>query len=314
MLTYYSLREDMPVCLPPSQGGTDACPEWINLENPSPEECASVSKEYGIPLGHIQAALDFNERPRVEHGDKILLIVARAPLKNDHSRRVPFSTCPIALILTPSLVLTVCLKEGIVADLLCRKIRGTGERLGVRLALTLLLRVSTTFIEHLRLMDERVEGIEQALQQSMQNQELIKMLHIEKSLIYFLTALKGNHSVMEKIASSPNLAVSAGERELLDDVLIENKQATDMAEIFTQIMGSLSDAFGAIVSNNLNKVMKVLTGLTIIFMIPSIVGALYGMNVPLPWQDHPHAFVSLCILSLALALGGYWILRKMDWM
>ena len=314
MLTYYSLRGGMPACLPPSQGGTESCPEWINLENPTPEECAAVSKEYGIPPDHIHAALDFNERPRVEHDDKALLIVARAPLKNDHSRRVPFSTCPVAVILTPTLVLTVCLKEGIVTDLLCRKIRGAGERLGVRLALSLLLRVSTTFIEHLRLMDERVEGIEQALQQSMQNQELIKMLHIEKSLIYFLTALKGDHSVMEKIASSPNLAVSAEERELLNDVLIENKQATDMAEIFTQIMGSLSDAFGAIVSNNLNKVMKVLTGLTIIFMIPSIVGALYGMNVPLPWQDQPHAFAILCLLSLVLALGGYWILRKMDWM
>lgn len=313
MLTSYSLREGLPVCIPRAEDGSDSCPEWINLENPDPEECAAVGARYGIPPEHLHAALDYNERPRVEHDGTHLLIVARAPVQNEHSRRVPFSTCPVAVILTPTLVLTVCLKEGLVADLLCRKIRGTGERLGVRLALTLLLRISTTFIEHLRLMDERVEQIEQALQQSMQNRELIRMLHIEKSLIYFLTALKGNHSVMEKIAASPALAASAGERDLLDDVIIENKQATDMAEIFSQIMGSLSDAFGAIVSNNLNKVMKVLTGLTIIFMIPSIIGALYGMNVPLPWQDYPYAFAALCALSVGLSFAGYWILKKMDW-
>ena len=313
MLTSYSLRGGLPVCIPQAEGGSDSCPEWINLENPGPEECAAVSEQYGIPLEHLQAALDYNERPRVEHDGTRLLIVARAPVQNDHSRRVPFSTCPVAVILTPTLVLTVCLNEGLVAGLLCRKIRGTGERLGVRLALTLLLRVSTTFIEHLRLMDERVEQIEQALQQSMQNRELIRMLHIEKSLIYFLTALKGNHSVMEKIAASPYLAASAEERDLLDDVIIENKQATDMAEIFTQIMGSLSDAFGAIVSNNLNKVMKLLTGLTLIFMIPSTIGAIFGMNVPLPWQDYPYAFAALCGLSVGLSFAGYWILKKMDW-
>ena len=315
MLSYYSLHGGMPACIPQNLDGTGApCPEWINLENPTPEECAAVSKDHNIPLEHIQAALDISERPRVEHTDELILIVARAPVKDDHNRRVPFSTCPVAVILTPTLVVTVCLKEGIVAELLFRKIRGTGSRLGVRLVLTLLLRISTTFIDHLRLMDDRVSLIEQALQKSMQNQELIKMLHIEKSLIYFMTALKGNHSVMEKISASTTLAASAEERDLLDDVLIENIQATDMAEIFTQIMGSLSDAFGAIVSNNLNKVMKVLTGLTIIFMIPSIVGALYGMNVPLPFQDHPHAFAALCILSLGLAFGGYWLLKKMDWM
>ena len=314
MLTKYSLSGGGPVCFSQNDCGPDACPEWINLENPTPEECAAVQKDFGIPLEHLHAALDYHERPRVEQHDDLLLIVARTPVKNDHNRRVPFSTCPVAVIITPSVVVTVCLKENVVEGLLCRKIRGTGSRLGIRLVLTLLLRISTTFIEHLRLMDERVERIEQGLHKSIQNQELIEMLHIEKSLVYFLTALKGNHSVMEKIAASAALAASGEERGLLDDVLIENKQATDTAEIYTQIMGSLSDAFGAIVSNNLNKVMKVLTGLTIICMIPSIVGAFYGMNVTLPWQGSPYAFTALCMLSLVLSLGGYWLLKKMDWM
>lgn len=128
------------------------------------------------------------------------------------------------------------------------------------------------------------------------------------------SALKGNLSVLDKIRNSPLLLAALPEQALLDDVLIENKQATDMAEIYMQIMGSLSDAFGAIVSNNLNKVMKVLTGLTIVFMVPSIIGALYGMNVALPLQDSPFAFAALCVLCLGLSAGVFYILRKMDWM
>ena len=314
MITYYSFREGTPTVLAQSKDGSVPQAAWINLENPTGEECSRISEAHGIPLEHLHAALDFNERPRVEQEGELMLIIARAPFRDDANRRVPFSTSPVAVILTPGLVLTVCLKDDLVAALLCRKLKGAGAQLGTRLVLTLLLRISSTFIEHLRLMDERVGAIEHSLHMSTQNQELINMLHLEKSLIYFLTALKGNSSVMEKIAANAFLAASTEERDLLDDVLIENKQATDMAEIFTQIMGSLSDAFGAIISNNLNKVMKVLTGLTILVMIPSIVGALYGMNVALPGQSSPYAFAALGLICLGLSFGGYWVLKKMDWM
>lgn len=314
MLTYYSFSQDVPVPLIPENYRTMPVPDWINLENPSPEECADIHERYGVPLEHLQAVLDYNERPRMEHDDKAVLLIVRAPVQDDKHRRAPFSTCPVAVILTPLLAITVCVRENLVTDLLKRKFKGSSARLNIRLALLLLLRVSTTFIQHLRLMDEQVERLEQALAQSMRNQELLSMLHLEKSLIYFLTALKGNHAVMEKLAANTRVVASPEELELLDDALIESKQATDMAEIYSQIMGSLSDAFGAIVSNNVNKVMKVLTGLTIVFMIPSIIGALYGMNVPLPWQDKPYAFAGLCALCALLSFAVYRALKKMDWM
>lgn len=299
---------------PPDATGPGAAPPlWINLVNPTAEERAAIGKRYNIPRAHLEAALDANERPRVENDGSCILIVARTPFRHDPVRRVTYSTCPIAAIFTRGVFITVCLKDGIAENLLSGAIRGSGSNITGRLALTMLLRVSSRFIEQLQAMDEEVGHMEQALKESMQNQELVKMLHLEKSLIYFLTALKGNQSVMEKIRSGTPLGATSECAALLDDVLIENKQATDMAEIYTQIMGSLSDAFGAIVSNNLNKVMKVLTGLTIVFMIPSIVGALYGMNVALPFADSPYAFAALCAACLGFALAVFLVLRKKDW-
>jgi magnesium transporter len=284
---------------------------WIDLTNPTPEECALVGGRFGIPPEHLQAALDLNERPRLEYSGGILLIVLNIAVRVDKKRHVPFGSCPLAVILAGETAITVCLREGPVADLLSRKIAGAGPRLARRLVLTLLLRVSVAFIAYLRQMDEHVDHIERTLQESMQNQELLRMLHLEKSLIYFLMALKGNQAVLEKLRGNFPGDGDPEELVLLDDALVENRQAVDMAEIFSQVIGSLGDAFGAVVSNNLNKVMKVLTGLTIVFMVPSIIGSLYGMNVPLPWQESRLAFVVLCVICLGVSCAVYWFLRKM---
>lgn len=291
-----------------------AAPVWLHLEAPTLHECRKIAERFSLPLDYLTAALDFNERPRLEYQSGILFVIARASLKNGTKQPMPFATSPIAVTLTPHAVITACKKRNVVQELLCHENPGKGPISLERLVILLLLRISTTFIEHLRLMEEMVEKVEDTLQASMQNRELLRMLQVEKSLIYFYTALKGNQSVMEKIHSNTRLFSELNERELLEDALIENKQALDMAEIFTNIMGSLSETFGAIVSNNLNKVMKILTGLTVVFIIPTIVAGIYGMNVALPMQDHPYAFVALSLICLALSLGVLWALRKMNWM
>lgn len=320
MLHLYSLQSISPVLLSPGEGMPENTlsgqpePVWVNLVHPTHDECAAVSERYAIPKGYLEAAFDANERPRVEKNGACFLILTRVPFRHDPARRVSHSTCPIATIVTRDALVTVCLKDKIVHNLLSGDILGSGAHITVRLALTLLLRASSGFITQLHVMDEEVGAMERALKESMRNQVLIKMLHLEKSLIYFQTALKANHSVMEKLQSATSLATTPEDAMLLDDVLIENKQATDMAEIYTQIMGSLSNAFGAIVSNNLNKVMRVLAGLAVVFMVPTIIGALYGMNVPLPFADSPYAFAGLCIAGLGISFAVFHLLKKKGWM
>ncbi|MDL2269687.1 magnesium transporter CorA family protein [Desulfosarcina sp. OttesenSCG-928-A07] len=320
MITWYCLDGEVPTPIPPPETGSPeetASTRWVHLTNPTEAERNHISARYRIPLEHLHAAMDERERPRMEYDAFLLLVITRIPIQmaiqDSDTLHTPFQTLSAAIILTPEVVVTVCLGKNVVESMMTRKMRGSVGTTGSRFLLNLLFNVSTTFIELLRDLDESVANIEVALQKSMHNNELIKILHIEKSLIYFLTALRGNHTVLEKLATTPAFMQTAEERDLLNDVLIENKQATDMAQIYTEIMGSIGDTFGAIVSNNLNKVMKVLTGLTIVFMIPSIIGALYGMNVPLPFQDNQFAFTGLCLFCFLLSWGVYRILRKLDW-
>lgn len=286
---------------------------WLHLTAPSDNECKQVAERFSLPIEHIKAVLDFNERPRQEYDQGIFLLISRTPISDDTVRRVPFSTCPVGIVLAPKLIVTVCLHEGVVEALLSRKLLGKGEQLELRLALTLLLRISTAFLDSLQQMDALLVDMEKRLKESLRNEELMRMLHLEKSLIYFLTALKGNQSVLDKLRACPGID-NAQAHALLDDVAIENKQATDMADIYSRILESVSDSFGAVISNNLNKVMKVLTSLTVVLMIPSIIGALYGMNVALPAQDHPHAFAVLTLLCVVFSVALFLLLRKKDWM
>lgn len=287
---------------------------WVNVINPDQDECRALSGTYGVPLEYLTAALDANERPRLEHTDNCLLLLIRIPILAPGNSETLLATCPLAVILTDEIAITVCLKESVAESLIAAGLKGNGMRGNVQLALTALFRASTLFIDYLRHLNSLIGDIEQTLQKSMQNKELVNMLRIEKSLIFTFTAVKANQATLEKLRSYPFIRFSEVEKDLLDDVLIENKQASDMADIFTQVFGTVSDAFGAIVSNNLNKVMKLLTGLTLIFMIPSTVGAIYGMNVALPYQESPHAFLLICLACVGISGVFTWLFWKKNWL
>ncbi len=279
---------------------------WLDITNPTDEELVFLHEKYGIPLSYLQAPLDKNELPRFEHEGQICLILVRASYSCPKSK-LPFDTAPIAIILTPEVVITFSTRSGIVQKLMAPKMKIVDARPAILVALHLLKRISVHYIDHLRRMDTLTEDIELALRKSMQNQELLSMLHLEKSLIYFLTALRSNLSVIEQLNdSADDFSLTTKERLILKSAIIENKQATDMADIFTAILGSYSDTFGSIVSNNLNKVMKFLTGITIVLMVPTILGSYYGMNVPLPFQDHPSAFPAIMAASVFFS-GAVWL-------
>lgn len=309
MITAYSITESL---LTQQQG--ESFPLWLDVHCPTAEDCSFLQGRYGIPVDFTQAALDRNERPRVEREDGVVLILVRASQGEEPHRHLPFATCPLAVIVTEGVLVTVCEKSGLAHDLLSHKLRAGIRYHPARLALSLFMRVSAMYMEHLHQMDESTERIERSLGKSMQNSELVRMLHIEKSLIFLLTSLKGNHAVLEKLQKDRILDLNDGDGEALEDVLIESRQATEMAEVFSQLLGSFGDAFGNMVSNNLNKAMKFLTAMTIVLLIPSIIAALYGMNVALPMAKEPYAFFGLCGLCIVLS-GTLWMwFRKQDWM
>ena len=287
---------------------------WVHLEAPSPEECALVQEAFDLPPTYLTAALDHNEHPRLEHEDETLLVLLRSATNTDKSLSKPLSTCPVAFILRGNLLITVCLVDNLGDGPLESIPANQGSRTAIMLMLALFMRTCREYHDHLQILDNFVNVLDKNLQESMHNTELFRLLRVDQSLIYYLMALKGNQAVLEKLRAGATRNATEEEKELLEDVIIENKQAIYIAEIYTETIGSLGDTISSVVSNNLNKVMKILTGLTIVFMVPSIIGSLYGMNVSLPGEGHPYAFIVLCLLCLAISLVVLLLLKKKNWM
>ena len=287
---------------------------WVQLTDPTQEECDAMVKEHGLPLGFLLAAADINEHPRFEQEGVFTHILLRASWRETTRTKIPFTTHPISIILAPNAIITVCAKPDLVESLLHQKIRLISENVTHSVFLALMFRIGTEFIRHIQQMIDASEDVEQTLQKSMQNRELLSLLHMEKSLIYFLTSLKGNCGIIDEQLKENHLPLTHKERSRMQAAFTEMHQASDMGDVFSQILGSVGDTFGAIVSNNLNKVMKVLTALTIVLMIPTLVAGVYGMNVPLPLQEQHMIFAWLSggttLFSLAI---GYFFWKK-HWM
>ena len=170
-----------------------------------------------------------------------------------------------------------------------------------RFSFQILYLIATSFLKYLKQISKKTDEIEKELHQSMKNKELFSLLNLEKSLVYFTTSLKSNNIVMQKMLKSNYLKMYEDDQELLEDVIIENQQAIEMAETHTTILSGMMDAFASVISNNVNIVMKFLTSITIIMALPTMVASFYGMNVPIPFQDYPYAFFIAIIISFILS-------------
>jgi magnesium transporter len=210
-------------------------------------------------------------------------------------------------------VVTVCLEKGVVHNLLDRLARKPRPSDRFSLLFKIFIECSADFIHHLESMEELTEEAEKNLALAQQNEEIMTLLAIDKVLINYTVALKSNRGIMEKLMEGSILKLKAEDADLLERALTENQQAIYMADIFGQVLGSMSDAFGTIISNNLNKVMKFLAGVTIILMLPTFIVGAYGMNVALPLASRPLAFFIVCGLCL-LSAGCAWIVfRRKGW-
>ncbi len=291
-------------------------PDWLDLAAPTEAELAFVRERYQLPPWFLSDSLDPRERPRLDQDGEALLLVIRLSIKTKGPGGAVFNTVPVGLILAKDVFITVCAHPELVADH-ARPLYGRERDWSRnRLAFALLLVAGTGFMDNLESMEDEAGQWESRLRQSPRNEEILAILGLEKSLINVATALKSNYALMEKFTRPDRsffLALTQEERDLLDDAMTENQEAIFMADIFSQVLASLSDAFGSIISNNLNKTMKFLAGVTIVLMLPTLVAGLYGMNVPLPGAEYRGAFLMVCALCLALVLAVSLLFAKKKW-
>lgn len=279
---------------------------WINIVNPTKEELIKIEEELNIPVDFLTDPLDANERSRSEIEKNYILVVLRIPLYDEKDEATPFITLPIGIILTRNLIITICSqKNNVISDFINGRVKNFSTMKRDRFALQIFLRTSLLYLRYLKEISDKAADIQKELHKAMKNEELIKLLNLEKSLVYFTTSLKSNELMMERLQKTNVLRMGTEEEELIEDVIIENKQAIEMANIYSNILSGMMDAYASIISNNLNVVMKFLTAITIVLMIPTLVASLYGMNVNLPFQHSRYAFLLVIIISLFLS--GMWI-------
>jgi Mg2+ and Co2+ transporters len=273
---------------------------WINLVNPNEQEIVSISKNLNIPTEHLKAALDEEERSRIEvdEGCTIVLIDIPVPNANLQDGGIYF-TIPLGIIINDKNIVTVSLQENyVINSFIEQKIKSFYTFKKTRFLLQILYRNSKLYLQYLRRIDKASDKIESKLHKSLKNKELIQLLELEKSLVYFSTSLKSNEIVLEKILRSTPVKMYPEDTELLEDVIIENKQAIEMANIYSNILTGTMDAYASVISNNLNIVMKFLTSATIVLSVPTMVASFFGMNVDVPFENDPHAFVIIFIMTL----------------
>jgi len=281
---------------------------WIRLTAPAESELAEIAESCCIPLDFLKAALDEEERPRIDVEDGIVLIVLDIPIVTENEGIRTLTTLPLGIIITSSLTVTVCNRQSaILDDFIGGKIRHFHSAKKTRFLFQIFHRNASTYLQHLRQIERSISRIESELHRSMKNEELFQMMELEKSLIYFSTSLKSNEAVLERILRAKPLKMYEDDAEFLEDVIIENKQAMEMSQIYLHILNGMTQAFATIISNNLSIVMKFLASATIIIAIPTMIASFYGMNVAdLPLKDAPLAFEIIfgisCIVSVALGL------------
>ncbi len=293
---------------------TDAFEEgvWVNMINPSEDEINNVSSKMNVETDFLKAALDEEERARIESNDGQTLIIVDTPIVDKEGQMNIYTTIPVAMIIIRHAIITVCLKEDtLLNDFKKNKVRSFLTQYKTRFVLQILYRNSTRYLQYLKHIDKTSNKIEHDLHKSMKNKELIQMLKLEKSLVYFSTALKSNEVVLEKLLKFEHIKSYPEDTELLEDVIIENKQAIEMSNIYSSILSGTMDAFASVISNNLNIVMKFLTSVTIVMAIPTMISSFFGMNVPVPMQSANGAFWIIIAISLAVCVViGYTLYKK----
>ncbi|NLE74093.1 MAG: magnesium transporter CorA family protein [Actinobacteria bacterium] len=285
---------------------------WIDLVSPTVEELAVVSKAPAIPLSFLQGPLDREEKSRIDIEEDLDLVhvIIDIPVVERMAGDQGYDTIPLGILLHPDFVVTTCLQPNpILGDFERGAVKSFATFKKTRFLLQVLQKVSSYYLRYLKRIDRETDKLERQLRASQKNEELFGLLTLEKALVYFSTSLRSNEVVLHKIVRTKEIRMYEEDQDLLEDVIVENKQAIEMAEIYSNILSGMMDAFASVISNNLNIVMKLLTSITIIVALPTMVASFYGMNVSLPFMHNSQAFVGVMVFSVvisALAALIFW--------
>ena len=285
---------------------------WINMISPTEEEIQRVCAALQIKQDFIRYSLDEEEKARIdtEDDDNTTLYIIDIPvIESDRTRRV-YVTMPIGVIFVrDDYIITVSQKNNdIIKDIKTENVITYKKS---RFLLQILYANSKKFLSLLYKINKELESTENKLKNSLQNEGLLKMLDLEKSLVYFTTSLKSNEVVMEKTTRGKIIKLYEEDEDFLEDAIIENKQAIEMAKIYSDILSGTMDTYASIISNNLNAVMKILTSVTFILAIPTLIASIWGMNVELPFQREPLGFLIITVFSIIMCIvATIWLKRK----
>jgi magnesium transporter len=287
---------------------------WINVLPPlKQEEFTQLSAQLDIPFDFLADSLDIDERTRFEEADNVRLIVIKTPTENNSFNESDafYITIPICIILTHNQIVTVNSFENPAIKKFLNSFQNRHPDKQNMMVLKVFEKVVQDFMAHLKEINQRRNGLEQKLYSSSKNEHLLQLMRIQKSLVYFITALRSNELLFMKLERTNFLGLNADEKEFLNDLIVDNSQALEMANIYTNILSSTLDAFASIIANNQNAVLKRLSVITIVLTFPILIASLFGMNVPSGFEHSPYAFYLVAFLSFAIAvMVGLFFLRK----
>ena len=287
---------------------------WVNVVCPNNDDFEFLTQTLNVPESFLDDIADTDERPRTDTEGNWLLTILRIPVQNKQNGSLPFATVPIGIITNNEIIVSVCYHN---TDLLPDFIEHTRRKgIVVRNKLDLILRLiyssAVWFLKYLKQINIDISAAEKELERSIRNEDLLRLMRLQKTLVYFNTSIRGNEVMIGKLKTIFQ-DTDFLDKELVEDVIIELKQALNTVNIYSDILTGTMDAFASIISNNVNTIMKRMTSLSIVLMLPTLIASFYGMNVDIHLEEVPFAFSLIVLFSIGLSTLAFVIFRKIKW-
>ncbi len=287
---------------------------WVQMIDPTMEESKKIAEILDVDIEDVQAALDEEESSRIELQDGYTLILVDIPTTEIRHEKQLYTTIPLGIILTQDIVVTICTEDTPVLQNFVRgRVREFSTKKKLRFVYQILYRTAAMYQSDLRIIDKKRTQIEGRVGKNTEDADLIELHELESTLVYFATSLRANGVVLDRLTRYKRLEQFPEDTELLDDVIVENRQAIEMTSIYRDIINGTRELMSSVIDNRLNNVMKYLTSITIVMAIPTVISGIYGMNVDerwMPFSDTPHGFLLICVITLFICLITLWVLKK----